>query len=215
MYKLSKRGLFLAMVALGSAAPLAAQSARPMTEDPQVTVQNNRDEPLTVYLDALPFERRIGEVEPMSTATLSLPKWMVRGERVKLLLVAPGELPLQAEAMVTEDAPRLAVLIPDDDGTDLLMTTERLATVMPEDFLEETTVTVRNDRDEPAEVFIQYGSFDQRLDMVAAGMEQTFRVPDHLVGMKGQIVLVPEDGSTLASWDVELGDGRHLGVHLD
>jgi hypothetical protein len=42
-----------------------------------------------------------------------------------------------------------------------------------------------------------------------------FRIPDNLVGMKGQLLLVPENGSRLRSVVVELADGEHLGVEVE
>src|SRR5688500_18965177 len=64
--------LFLAALALSPvAAPLGAQSIRVIDEDePRITVQNNRDEAVTIYLDTGPFEQKLGTIEPLSMATL-------------------------------------------------------------------------------------------------------------------------------------------------
>jgi hypothetical protein len=209
--------LVMAGLAMACAAgPLSAQSSYEVTDDARVTVQNNRDEEVTVYLDTTPFERRIGTVGPMRTETLSVPEWALRGkETVKLILLAEGELPLQAEAMVRDEPMRLAVVVPGDDDDVRMMSTERVATVLPEELLEDATVTVRNERDEAADVFIQWGSFDHRLGEVAAGATMTFAIPEHLVGRSAQIVLVPDDGLALASSDLSLEEGTHLGVTLD
>jgi hypothetical protein len=208
--------LVMAGLAMACAAgPLSAQSSYEVTDDPMVTIQNNRDEEVTVYLDATPFERRIGTVGPMRTETLTLPDWVLGKERVKLLFQAEGEIPLQAEAMVTHSWPRMAMVVPADGEEIRMMSTERVVTVLPDELLEETTLTVRNERDESAVVFIQWGSFDHRLGEVAAGSVMTFAVPDHLVGRRAQLVLVPDDGLALASSDVTLDEGSHLGVTLD
>ena len=67
---MSKSRLFLATLGLMCAsAPVSAQSLHPVDDDYTVTVQNNRDEEVTVYLDTTPFELTLGKVGAMSTAT--------------------------------------------------------------------------------------------------------------------------------------------------
>jgi hypothetical protein len=194
---------------LGAAAPLAAQSGT-------VTVQNNRDEEIIVYVDAIPFERVLGTVEAMSTGTFELPEgaWMGR-ERVKLLIQPEGKLPLQTEVMVRDEAPQLALVVPDDGEEIRLMSNERVVTVLPEELLEDATLTVRNERGKAADVYLQYGSFDYRLGRVTAGSMHTFAIPDHLVGRRAQLVIVPDEGLALSSSEVALDEGSHLGVTLD
>ena len=60
-------------------APLSAQTLHPVDDEHTVTVQNNRDEDVTVYLDVAPYERSLGTVGAMSTATFELPERVVRG----------------------------------------------------------------------------------------------------------------------------------------
>jgi hypothetical protein len=195
-------------------APLGAQSTYPLADDYTVTVQNNRDEPVTVYLDAYPFERKLGRVEALRSATFALPEWSVRGEeRVRLLIQPRGDHTLEAVAMLPDDGERLALMIPSED--DIEVTTERLATVRWSELMDETTITVVNDRDEASVVFFQSGSLFHRLGRVEGEREITFQVPDDLVGMKGQVLLVPENGFGMTSVDVVLGDGEHLGVEVE
>lgn len=212
---MSKQRLFLAMLGLTCiGGPLGAQSTFPVTDDYTVTVQNNRDEQVTVYLDAHPFERKLGTVEAMRSATFSLPDWSVRGEeRVRLLIQPRGDHALEAMAMLSGDGARLALMIPSED--DVEVTTERLATVRWSELMDETTITVVNERDEASVVFFQSGLLLHRLGRVDGEREITFQVPDSLVGMKGQVLLVPENGSVMTSLDVELGHGEHLGVEVD
>jgi hypothetical protein len=211
---MSKQRLFLAMLGLTSiGAPLGAQSAYPVADDYTVTVQNNRDEEVTVYLDAVPFERKLGTVGAMRSATFKLPEWGVRGEeRVKLLIHPRGDHALQAVAMLPGDGARLALMIPAED---LDVTTQRLATVTSGELMDETTITVVNDRDESAVLFFQSGSLLHRLGRIDGEREITFRIPGNLVGMKGQMLFVPENGSGLTSVDVVLDDGVHLGVEVE
>jgi hypothetical protein len=207
---MSKQRLFLAMLGLTSiGAPLGAQSTYPVAEDYTVTVQNNRDEEVTVYLDAVPFERKLGTVGAMRSATFKLPEWGVRGEeRVKLLIHPRGDHALQAVAMLPRDGARLGLMLPAEDN--LEVTTERLAMVMSDELTGVTTITVENDEG-AAEVIFQSGSIYRRLGRVGEDTEMTFRIPADLVGMKGQLLLVPVNGSAPTMVDVELGIGDHLG----
>ena len=201
--------MLLATFALSPlAAPLAAQNVRVRDEgEPQITVQNNRDEAVTIYLDDGPFELKLGTVEPMRMATLSLP-WTVRGkETIKLLIQPKGDIGLLAQAEVTDEVPRLGLVLPEDDEPTLLLLGEQVT-------MSGSMVTVKNDRDEPADVFILHGSHEHRLGRVAGESTQTFNVPDHDWGEAGQIMLVPEGGLALLSRNVSLVDA-HIDVEID
>ena len=217
-HKTLMAGLALSLIG----APLAGQSTYMFDEDDAtVTVQNNRDEKVIVYLDHGPFERTLGEVEAMRTMTFELPDGSIRPwtESVRLLVQPEGGLALEASALITrhdDDEPvRLSLLVPGEDEQLPVMSTERVATVLPMEYLDDATVTVRNERDEPADVFIQYGSFDQRLGRVGAMSVMTFRIPEGLIGRSGQILLVPDDGLPMTSGDLALDADAHLGVVLD
>lgn len=94
--------LFLAAIALVGAAPAAAQSVYPI-DNGQLTVQNNRDVPVTVYLEGMPVEKRLGTIEPMRTATFDLPSWALRRPGpVKLFIHPKGQFPLEARVRLGE-----------------------------------------------------------------------------------------------------------------
>ena len=182
---MSKQRLFLAMLGLTCiGAPLGAQSTSSI-DDYSVTVQNNRDKEVTVYLDSRPFETKLGTVEPMHAATFSLPKWVVRGEeRVRILLKPRGDNTLEATGVVSRHGARLALMIPPEGKT------ERLGMVTSD----ETTIKVENERDQDALVFFTSGSLFQSLGRVQGEREATFQIPDNLVNLQGQVLLIPVDG---------------------
>ena len=192
--------LFLAALALSPvAAPLGAQSIRVIEEDePRITVQNNRDEAVTIYLDTGPFEQKLGTIEPLTMATFPLP-WTVRGkETVKFLIQPKGELGLQAQASVREVVPRFSLML-DEESKLSLRTAQAMTTGTSE-----TLITVENDRDEAADVLVVHGMHEHRLGRVAGESTQTFRLTGHEEGEQGRIVLVPVGGSALLTTDVVL-----------
>ena len=209
---MSKARLFLATLGLMCAtAPLAAQSVQAIDDDYTLTVQNDRDEDVTVYLEMSPFERTLGKVEAMRTATFSLPDRIVRGEETVRLLIQPRTgLAIEARGMVreSEHGAHLALTLPNKESDDVLMlvSSERVAAG--------PSVTVHNKEGEPAEVFLMSGSMTQRLGTVAGESVMTFGLPERWAGMSGQVVLARKGAPTLST-DVSFGADGHVGVLLD
>ena len=105
--------LTVALALVGAVAPVRAQSAYHVGDKGELSIQNNRRVPVTVYWEGRPFERELGEVEPMSTATFSIPKAYLReGEMVDLLIVPRGQLALQAKAILSSHPAELALVVP-------------------------------------------------------------------------------------------------------
>ena len=108
------------------------EPTRPSAEpgNREVVVQNNRDVPVRVYVDARPFERLIGTVDPMRTARLSVPSRLVRDqEGAKLILEPIGGFPRVVQAPLSEQTDQLALLIPSTPEYEMEMAVlaERLA----------------------------------------------------------------------------------------
>jgi hypothetical protein len=120
--------LFTAALALaGFAMPASAQSAHRMGSG-ELVIQNNREVPVTVYLDAVPLERELGTVEPMRSATFSIPEHMMReGEMVELLLTPRGQLALQARVLVSEEDTQMGLVVPPTRGQEKRLEKEMLA----------------------------------------------------------------------------------------
>jgi hypothetical protein len=207
-----KSRLFLATIGLMCAsAPLSAQSLHLVDDDYTVTVQNNRDEDVTVYLDSSPFERTLGKVEAMRTGTFSLPERVVRGrETVKLLIQPRGGLAIEARGMVrdSDDGAHLALTLPNKESDDVLVlvASERVASG--------PSVTVHNHEGEVAEVFLVSGTLTERLGTVAGESVMTFGLSDRWEGRHGQIVLARAGAPTLST-DVTFDEDGHVGVMLD
>jgi hypothetical protein len=111
-----------ALALVGASAPVHAQSAYPVGDETQLVVQNNREVPVTVYLEAAPFERELGKVEAMRTATFDLPDGMQREGKVVEVLVQPrGQLALSAKAMMSDDGSVLGLVVPATHGQEKRM----------------------------------------------------------------------------------------------
>jgi hypothetical protein len=208
--RVARRLLLAALALTPVAGPLGAQSIRMIDEDePLITVQNNRDEAVTIYLDTGPFEQKLGTVEPLTMATLSLP-WTVRGkETVKFLIQPKGEMGLMAEASVRDEVPRLSLLL--DEESKLSVRTAQVAATTG---TSGTMITVENDEDEPADVLVVHGMHEHRLGRVAGESTQTFVLTGHEEGEQGRIVLVPEGGSALLTPDVVLTE-MQIDIEID
>ena len=208
-----KSRFFLATLGLMCAtAPLSAQSVRLIDDDDfTVTVQNDRDEEVTVYLDAQPFERTLGTVEAMRTVTFALPARVAHdGETVRLLIQPRGGMALEARGMVRDwdDGVHLALTLPNKESDDVL-------TLVPSERLSSgPSVTVHNNEGEAADVYLVSGTTFQRLGRVEGDSVMTFGLPARWVGMSGEIVMA-RDGAPTLSTDVSFANDSSVGVLLD
>ena len=204
---LRRIGSRLILATLALAAPLGAQSTRETDDDPQITVQNNRDEAVTIYLRAGRFEQKLGIVEPMSTGTLALPRTVRDKETVDFLIQPKGDFALEAKATISEQTPRLSLVLEEDDEPGLFV--RNVSTSM-----HGTTVTVENDQDEAADVFILHESHQHLLGRVAGESTQTFHLPGHSEGESGQILVAQVGGRALFSRSLSLAE-THVDIEID
>ena len=205
---MSKSRLFLATFGLMCAsAPLSAQSLHPVDDDYTVTVQNNRDEEVTVYLDTTPFEMSLGKVGAMSTATFALPERLMRGKEIVELQIQPrGGQVLEARGRLDSDGGHIALTLPNKESDDVLVLVSSELTTGPR-------VTIHNHEGESAEVFFTSAMHVQRLGRIDGGSVMTFGLAGW-DGMNGQIVLARE-GAPPVSTSISLDDDAHVSLALD
>jgi hypothetical protein len=199
-------------VALCAAGPVAAQSTYMTSETPTVTVQNNHDYPLTVYVQPTdnPVDTKLGTVAGMEMASFALPEGSVQDKtRVVVGVMPEGGVPMEGDALLDEEN-HFALTV---GHTGRVAKNESLMwTTAPGIDMSATTLTVRNETDHATRVFVTRGSADHRLGEVPAFSEMTFDVPEGYVGDSGQVELVSDEGVTLGSSMVHFEQGRHLGV---
>ena len=215
------RTVLLALLC-ASAAPLGAPAggatpagARP--ESVYVEVQNERDVPVTVYVQYGLFDRRLGEVAAGQSATLAVPEWATRDRAtLRLLVYAAGDAAdLGSKAFVVQSPGRLALVIPARGWTPPAPE-DTMTAVLATEEVEATTITVENPRDRAVTVYAEHGQFDVRLGRVPAGGRATLKMPKAVVGRDRsvRIFVHPDGGTDLASSLLRVKRGEHLGLRV-
>jgi hypothetical protein len=218
--RMASLGLGLATLA-GVAAAQSAQpvhdTAPPDTSANAVTVQNDRKVPVTIYMDWGPFDRRLGIVPPLQTATLPLPAWAVRDHETIRLFAHPEGDPddLATEEFPLESPGRIAMMVPPQGGLPKA-STDAMSAVIPPDELADATLTVDNPRNTPVTVFAEQGDFDVRLGQVPAHGHATLQFPKSVVlaDESIQVFVHPEGGADLSSDTLHVRKGEHLGLRV-
>jgi hypothetical protein len=212
--------LALSLATLASAAPAqvaerSQSAALTETSANTVTVENDRKVAVTIYMEYGDFDRRLGIVPAMQTATLPLPAWAVNGfDQIQLFAHPEGEAEDLATQYFTPKAPaRIGMIIP-PTGNMSSSSSETMTAVIPPEELADATLTVDNPRATPVTVFAEQGPFDVRLGQVPAGGRVTLLFPKAamLPDQTIQIFVHPERGFDLASASLHVHRGAHLGL---
>jgi hypothetical protein len=197
--------------------PGATPGAAPGDTVVTMTVTNDRDVPVTVFMDYGAFDRRLGRVQPRSTATLRLPGWVVRESPEIGLFVHPeGGEDLQTAAFRVVPGQKLTLHVPAGGGMTSRPAPDTMMAVLPPEVLAEATITVDNPRAQVVTVYAAMGQFDVRLGRVAPHSRETLRFPRAVVlpDMTVRVFVHPERGSDLATQELDLRHGQHLGLHV-
>jgi hypothetical protein len=186
-----------------------------------VTVQNERNVPVTIYLETGTFDRRLGIVPALGRKTLPLPAWAVEGRTTARVFARAED---DIADMVTERftlAPpgRFQMIVPTRTAMNTIMQgepTDTMTAVIPPEHLADATLTVDNPRDVPVTVFAEQGTFDVRLGQVPAHGTATLRFPRSVVlpDQSVQLFVHPERGFDLASESLQVRPGEHLGLRV-
>jgi hypothetical protein len=214
--------LLLGLATLGGVAQaqVAARQQTAVTTDTSanaLTVQNDRNVPVTVYMDYGPFDRRLGTVPAFQTATVPLPAWAVEGrESIQLFVHPEGDVEdLATQELSLQPPGRLAMIVPPRGGMPLAPRDTMMEVIPPEE-LADATLTVDNPRAKPVTVFAEQGPFDVRLGQVPAHSRVTLRFPKSVVAPDEsvQIFVHPEGGFDLASETLQVRPAQHLGLRV-
>jgi copper(I)-binding protein len=211
---------FLLAAATSTAAwaePVPAQpKAVPADSAVTLTVQNNRDVPVTVFVEQDQLDVRVGMVPALRTVTLALPSWVTEDASDLQVFVHPeGGIDLNAEVMAVKPGAHLALEVPKGMNPPAQPAREMTATLPPSE-MAATTVTVTNERDVEVAIYLENGDFDIRLGMVPANSTRTLGVPAQYAHGQQSIDLVvhPERGFDMESQTLDLRKGEHLGLRV-
>ncbi len=194
----------------------AAKPARPpAVSSATVTVENDRNVAMTVFLEQGNFNVKLGSIAPDQTATWQLPSWVSNyDESVQFYLEPRKGTSLESQELQMQPGAHIGLLVPPGNG--LADVTPRMTAVLSPADEAATTVTVQNDKPGPIAVDLEQGDFDIRLGSVPARSMQTLRVPQWMVLNGGlvQVFLHTRAGDDLSSSTFELHDGAHYGVQV-
>jgi hypothetical protein len=210
----------LATLVSTAPAQVAQRSAPSVTTDTSVntvTVQNDRNGPVTIYMDYGPFDRRLGTVPAWQTATLPLPPWAVAArQRIQLFAHPDGAVDdLATQEFSLRPPARIGLLVP-ARGLMPPAATDTMMEVIPPEEMADATLTVDNPRDKAVTVFAENGPFDIRLGYVPAHGRATLRFPKSAVAPDEsiQIFVHPDGGFDLESETLKVRPGQHLGLRV-
>jgi hypothetical protein len=196
--------------------PLTLAAQQTSSVNPSVTVHNDREVPVTVYVENGSLDSKIGVVEPLRTATLPLPRWAM-GKPVVSFDIHPARgLDLEAKAFDVRPGATLGLVVrsPKEVWADVSPAGPRLTASLPQSELGKATVTVENSRKTDELVLLERGSFETPLGTVPANSTETFLIPAGVVGSEAQIVLHAHKGGDLESESLVVRAGEHLGLRV-
>ena len=182
-----------------------------------VDVQNERNVPVTVFIKAGPFDRRLAVVPARQTRQVALPDWATKDQRaVKLVIHAEGDVEdVGTRIYSVRSAGHLSVIVP-AKGRMPVLPEDTMSAVLSREELAGTTITVENPRNRAVTVYAEHHPFDYRLGRVAPGGKATFQLPRATVGPDRavKIFLHPDGGTDLASEKLYVKKGEHLGLRV-
>lgn len=188
------------------------------TANNSVTVQNNRKVPVTIYLEAGVFDRRLGTVPALEMRTLPLPAWAVRGTSTVRLFAHPADEmeDLATEKFQLQPPGRIGMVIRTREAMTALAPRDTMMEIIPPEELVNATITVDNPRAVPVTVFAEAGIFDVRLGQVPAKQRVTLRFPKSVLSpyRSVQIFIQPKNGIDLVSETLAVRQGDHLGLRV-
>ncbi|MCC6245973.1 MAG: hypothetical protein IT353_24280 [Gemmatimonadaceae bacterium] len=178
-----------------------------------LTVQNDRQTPVTLYLDAGRVDRAIGTVAAGAIGSVTIPEWSLRGQRtVKVVARVDRDAKAIASYVVpVSDDRTFGLLVPPASG---LPSGDSIVVSLPTNSANAATVTVDNKRAGAVTVFAEQGLMFVRLGEVAAHQQETLRVPESLTKSKAAIRVFarPEGAATVSTKGVRVEQGDHIAV---
>jgi aromatic ring-cleaving dioxygenase len=212
--------LILAVAAVASQGTAMGQALdRPIRRDSVSTieVQNDRNVPVTVFLERGDFDVRVGTVGPLQTANLPLDPWMIQHDAVQLFVHPEGQQDLASHVFDVRKGDHIGLIVPQSSNGFLPQPEPaRMTTELPSGDAAATTLTVRNDRSKPVVVYADHGDFDRRLGTVPASATATLKLPDWLVLESEDLAIIvhPEGGLDLESQYLKVRLHEHLGLRV-
>ena len=206
--------IFLTLLLLSLATPLSAQISDSQ-DGATVEVQNELEEPVTVFMEYGQFDRRLGTVPAYGVTTLPLPDWAAsQQDRISLFVHPEGGRDRESEQFLLHPGAHLGLRVR-APGEPVAPIDTMMAVLTPEE-ISETTLTVDNPRAQEVTVYAEHGDFDVRLGSVPAQSVVTLEFPMVIVRPDESVSITvhPENGPDLASEVLRIQEGEHLGLRV-
>lgn len=224
MRNMTRLAIGLATLSLG-AATLGAQTNQPPTRLPAarvvgetknvLTVQNDRDVPVTVFVQTRGTNRKLGVVKAGTVGTLSIPAAAVRGqESLYFYARTPGNGPdLVAQALPVNTTSQLGLLVPPSGG---VTWSDSIAVPLTREERANATVTIDNRRSKAMTVYAEQGTFSVKIGEATANGLTTLRLPANMLGNTDgvRVLLRPAGDVGLSTQVLKLKTGDHVAVEV-
>jgi hypothetical protein len=201
------------MFALSAAGATAKPPGRPPRPNAvSVTVENDRAEPVTVYVEIGDDDVRLGTLPAFGDSTFELPQWVgSRARSVDFFIHPERGFDEDTGTLVLEPGERLGILVPGGPATS---SEEPNPDEAPSDT---TTATIQNDRNEEVTVYLERGDADVTLGTIPAFGTATFIVPKWMLpGPTNEVdfFVHPSSGFDEDTGPVTLRAGERLGIRV-
>lgn len=178
-----------------------------------VTVQNDRQTAVTLYVDAGRVDRAIGTVEAGATSRLALPTWALTGQRAVRLVARTGDSAkeIASYSLPVNESRQLGLLIPPANG---LPAGDSVLVALPQGTASQATVTVSNEQDRAVTVYAEQGLLLVKLGEVAAKQQATMVLPSMLTKNTGELRVFarPAGAQAVSTKGLRVEQGDHIAV---
>lgn len=225
MRNMTRLAIGLATLSLG-AATVGAQTTQPPTRLPAarvvgetknvLTVQNDRDVPVTVFVQTRGIDRRLGVVPAGAVSALAIPAAAVRGQdALRFYARTPGNGPdLVAQSLPVNTASQLGLLVPPSGG---VTWSDSIAVPLTAEERAQATVTIDNRRNKAMAVYAEQGTFSVKIGEASANGMTTLRLPASMVRDNNEgvrVLLRPAGDLGLSTQLLKLKNGDHVAVEV-
>jgi len=198
------------LATLAGLALLPAAVAAPTTLQTVVTVRNDLDQPVKVYLEHGAVDVRLGTVAAGASVSFEVPSWLTGDRSAVDLWVHPVRgFDQNTGPIELRTGEHLEVIVPARGP----VKTRHAADPAPA-WGTPTTVVVQNNLKDPVRVYAERGAFDIRLGVVPAGGDATLAIPAWMVEESGSVTVYvrTSNGVEQRTGLLEVHRGERLGV---
>ncbi|HEY0928989.1 MAG TPA: hypothetical protein VGE27_03625 [Gemmatimonas sp.] len=180
-----------------------------------LTVQNDRNAPVTVFMQTNGMDRKLGVVAAGAVTSLDIPVSAARGQNtLRFYARTQGAGPdLVARELPASSTRQLGLLIPPAGG---VTWTDSIAVPLTSEERAAATVTIDNRRNKAMAVYAEQGTYSVKIGEASASGMTTLRLPATMLrNSEGVRVLMRPAGDVgLSTQVLKLKTGDHVAVEV-